>query len=71
VSLSQAELDNRFSYHAPKPGQNEIYNQLRAGGRDLAELIDTLVPDSREKSTALTQPETALFWANAGVARND
>lgn len=70
MSLSQAELDNRFSYHPPKPGQNEVYEELRFEAKGLAAKIDALVPDSREKSTALTHLESAVFWANAGVARN-
>jgi hypothetical protein len=65
-----AQINNNFQYHAPKPGQPEIYSELRARGKDLALLISGLVPNSRERSLALTKLEEAIFWANAGIARN-
>ena len=65
-----ADLERNFTYHAPKPGQPEIYTQLRDKAKELAYLITELCPASRERSAALTQLETALFWANAAIARN-
>jgi hypothetical protein len=67
---NKEKIDNAFTYHAPKPGQPEIYVRIRDQAKDLAYLIDDLVPDSREKSSALTKLEEAVFWANAGIARN-
>jgi hypothetical protein len=64
------QLQNRFMYHAPKPGQTEKYQELRDKARELAELMNTHCPDSRELSVAMTQLETAVFWANAAIARN-
>lgn len=63
-------LENNFVYHAPKEGQPEIYVKLREKGKELAALILELVPESRERSVALTELETSIFWANAGIARN-
>lgn len=65
-----AELDKRFTYHAPKPGQPAIYEGLRAKAWELAELIVATTPTSREQSLALTHLEESVFWANAGLARN-
>lgn len=67
----QEDLDNRFTYHPPKPGQAEKYEALRSKGKELAELINELVPDSREKSLALTQLQNATMWANAAIACNE
>jgi len=64
------QIENNFSYHAPKPGQPEIYEAVREKAKELAYLIDTHVPESREQSLALTNLEQAVMWANAGVARN-
>lgn len=63
-------IENAFTYHAPKEGQPEKYTQIREMGKDLAYLIKELVPDSREKSLAMTKLEEAVMWANAGIARN-
>ena len=64
-------LENNFTYHSPKPGQNEKYVALREKAKDLAYLIKELTPKSREQSVALTELETAIFWANAAIARNE
>jgi hypothetical protein len=64
------QIENNFSYHSPKEGQPEVYETLRSRAKELAYLIEALVPNSREKSVAMTKLEEAIFWANAGVARN-
>ena len=63
-------LENNFKYHAPKEGQPEKYEALREKAKELAYLIEEVCPGSREKSVAMTQLETAVFWANASIARN-
>jgi hypothetical protein len=64
------QFENNFTYHAPRPGQPEKYEQLRAAAKDLAYLIEELTPKSREQSLAITKLEEVVFWANAAVARN-
>ena len=63
-------LDNDFCYHAPTSEQIPKYQGLRAAFKNLATEIVETCPDSRERSTALTHLETAMFWANASIARN-
>lgn len=67
--MERAELENRFTYHAPSEGQPEKYEALRSKGSELAQLIVDTVPESREQALALTKIEEAIMWANAGVAR--
>lgn len=64
-------IENNFTYHPPKPGQQEKYVALREKAKELAYMIHELVPKSREQSTAITHLETSVFWANAGIARNE
>lgn len=64
------QFENNFTYHAPKSGQPEKYELLRSEIKEMAYLINSLVPDSREKSIALTKLEEVMFWSNAGIARN-
>lgn len=67
----RAQIENNFTYHAPKEGQPEKYQQIRDKAKELANLIVDLTPVSREQSVALTELETATFWANAAIARNE
>jgi hypothetical protein len=66
-----ADLANRFTYHPPKGGQADRYEQIRCRARQLAEFIDATCPDSREKSLAVTHLEDTVMWANASIARNE
>lgn len=63
--------DNEFTYHAPKPGQAEMYETLRAKAKDYAKFIVRNTPVSREQSVALTKLREVMFWANAAIACNE
>jgi len=69
--FSVEDLDNRFTYHAPKNDQARRYEMIRAEAYVLAILINGESPDSREKSLAITHLEEAVMWANAAIARNE
>lgn len=61
----------RFTYHPPRNiKQVQEYEAIREHGLELAQLINRLCPDSREKSLAFTKLEEAIMWANAAKARN-
>lgn len=66
--ITQSEIETRFTYHAPKPGQPETYQGLRDNAKELAALIVLWTPESREQSLALTALEEAVMWANAAIA---
>jgi len=63
------QIEKAFTYHSPTGDQAERYVRIRDKAKELALLIDDCVPDSREKSVALTELETVVMWANAGIAR--
>ena len=63
------KIENAFTYHAPKDGQPEKYQAIREKAKELAYLIQELVPPSREQSLAMTKLEECSMWANAGIAR--
>jgi len=69
---NKTDLDNRFAYHPPV---NDVavgkHQDIRSAAHQLADVIDDYLPDSREKSLAVTAVEEAMFWANAGIARMD
>lgn len=65
-------LQDRFSRHIV--GEEQLnaraVSRMVSGALYLAHQIEGSVPDSREKSIALTKLEEALMWANAGIARH-
>jgi hypothetical protein len=68
---SERDLANRFTYHPPKPGQQERYQDLRSRAFGLAVAIRVMTPAGREQELALTHLEEAIFWANAAIARGE
>ena len=65
------DVENNFTYHAPKEGQPAKYEAIRDEAKSLAKRIIHLCPESRERSLALTNLEQAVMWANASIARNE
>jgi hypothetical protein len=69
--MTQDQIDNTFTYHAPKGDQQGRYENIRAHAKALAEVIASHTPDSREKSLAFTNLQQAVMWANASIAINE
>lgn len=69
--MTSEDIKNRFTYHPPKDGQPQKYEALRGHAKSLADQINDLCPESREKSLAITKLEEAVMWANAAIARNE
>ena len=69
--MTNKEIENNFSYHAPKDDQPERYENIRNKAKMLVAYINEYCPDSREKSLAMTKLEEAVMWANASIARNE
>lgn len=67
--IIDARIENDFTYHAPKPGQPELYDLIRRQAKDLAYTLKESCPDSREKSLAMTKLEECVMWGNASIAR--
>jgi hypothetical protein len=69
--MTGKQIENAFTYHAPSGTQTTLYQEIRDVAKKLACTIDTLCPESREKSLALTNLQQAVFWANASIAINE
>jgi hypothetical protein len=65
------EINKRFSYHAPQPGQAEKYENIREACRKTAFVVVKLCPESREREVALTKLDEVSMWANAAIARRE
>jgi hypothetical protein len=69
MSKNTADIWNRFRYYAPSPERIEQHGHARQLICELALELDEVLPEGREKALVLTKLEEALFWANAGIAR--
>lgn len=68
--MTKEDLDNRFGSHAANTDEKRAaHEDVRAKCRELADFIDEVLVDGREKATAITKLEEVMFWTNAGVAR--
>ena len=68
--MDQNDLERRFHYHPVNtPERRAAHEQVRGMCLALAKELNTLLPEGREKSLAMTTLETAMFWGNAALAR--
>jgi hypothetical protein len=65
-------IEHNFKYHPPIAADPGKHAQIRAKARELAELIDGLLPAAAalEKAVAITKCEEAMMWACAGICRH-
>lgn len=68
--MHRDDIEKRFTYHPPLPGQPALYEVLRQHAKQFAHLICTYTPESREQSLAITALEESVMWANAAIARS-
>ena len=71
MSVDRKEIEQCFTYHAPKGNQAQRYEEIRVKAKELALFIEEICPTSRERSKAFTQLESAVMWANAAIVRNE
>lgn len=69
--MTAEQIENNFSYHPPKGDQQQQYEVIREGAKQVAIIINAACPESREKALAMTNLEQAVMWANAAIARNE
>lgn len=74
TEVERRELTRRitsdFKFHPATETTGPFYTEVRQACELLAHRLHSLIPESRELSLALTKLEEAMFWANAGIARN-
>lgn len=65
------DISNRGIFHPVKPGQVELYTEVRARALEFALWINDIAPDSREKSLAIgALLDDVVFQTNAAIARH-
>lgn len=68
MSISQENLDNWFTYHAPKTGQTVNYVAIRDKAKEFAELIVKNTPSCADQTAAIRKIREAVMTANAAIA---
>lgn len=67
--MDAKELANRFAYHPPKDeGVKELHEDIREVCVSLALALNEYLPESGEKSLALTALQEVMMWSNAAIA---
>lgn len=64
-------IDKPYAYHLPSEHGLAKIESLREAFSRMEELIRSVCPDSRHKSVAITNLETAAMWAIKAVVFND
>jgi len=62
------DLDNLFSYHAPKDDQLERYTLIRDTGKMFAQIINDNTPAGADRTAAIRKIREAVMTANAAIA---
>jgi hypothetical protein len=65
------DIEHRFAFLAASWQEKaDEHTSVRQSCRHLADHLNTLLPEGREKSLAITHLEEVMFWSNAAIARN-
>lgn len=69
--MNIADLNNRFTFHPVKnAAQGNLYGEVRQRALEFALWLNSVAPDSRELSLAITNLEDTVMWTNAAIARH-
>ena len=66
--ISDADIENWFTYHPPTEEQRVKYQHLRDAAKDLAKLIRDCTPTCPDQTVAIRKLREAIFTANAAIA---
>lgn len=66
--VSYRDLDNWFTYHAPKDEQLPKYTAIREAGKQLASVIFSNTPPGPDQTAAIRKIREAVMTANQAIA---
>lgn len=68
--MEVSDIVNRFAFHAATDAEKRnAHTSVRENCLKLAAFLNTLLPEGREKSLAITHLEEVMMWGNAALAR--
>jgi hypothetical protein len=68
--MDKQDIFNRFEFHSATDTTGQLHAHVRQECGQLAQYLNDLLPEGREKSLAITHLEEVMFWSNAAIARN-
>lgn len=68
---TQVEINNWYTYHAPKEGQPLLYEAIRNKAKELAELFNGLAPACPDSTAAHRKLREAVMAMNLAIACNE
>lgn len=66
--ITGADIDNWFSYHAPRGTQQERYELIRNKAKELALVIEMNTPTNADQTAAIRKLRECVMTANAAIA---
>lgn len=66
-SMSERDLDDWFSHHAPQAGQAEKFEAIRTAGKSFAQVVCGCTPPSGHQAAAVRKIREAVYIANAAL----
>lgn len=66
--MTLEQIENWFSYHAPRPDQLLQYDAIRKAGKVFAKVINDNAPECADKTAAIRKVREAVMTANAAIA---
>lgn len=68
MAFTLEDIQDLFTYHAPKPGQPERYEAIRTAAKNLASVIVANTQSSADQSASIRHLREAVMTANASIA---
>lgn len=68
MAFTEAEIDDIFTYHAPKDDQPERYVAIRAAARVFAKVLVANTKPSVDQTAAIRLLRESVMTANASIA---
>lgn len=66
--MTPEEVENTFSYHAPKGDQPARYEAIRSAAKALALVIVANTPKSADQTASIRKLRESVMTANASIA---
>jgi hypothetical protein len=71
VFMDAKEIENLFTYHAPKADQPQRYEKIRGAAKELAKVIVECCPNCPDTTAAIRKLRESVMTANAAIACNE